>query len=76
MNGADLGSTCDIGEMIYRGAPTMAPPLFRGHRDLDLMMFSGIFNYALTGLIIHTAFTTVYTYNKTAWLGSQDMYEQ
>jgi hypothetical protein len=43
---------CDLGELIYRGAPQMHTPFYRGHRDLDLMMFAGVYNYAMAGLII------------------------
>ena len=63
LNGGDLDTTdalgCDLGEMIYEGAPTMATPLYRGHRDLGLMMFAGAYNYAMTGFIVQSAFLTL-----------------
>lgn len=43
---------CDLSEKISRGAPSGPNNVFRGHRDLALMMHSGVFNYAMVGLIV------------------------
>ena len=79
ISGGDLGSTgfkCDLAEMLYRGAPTMQTPFYRGHRDLGLMMFSGVFNYAMVGLMIQSAYVTLSQANISSWLEVQDQYEQ
>jgi len=65
INGGDLGSTgfkCDLAEMLYRGAPTMQTPFYRGHRDL--------------GLMIQSAYVTLSQANISSWLEVQDQYEQ
>lgn len=71
INGGDFDPTfgCDLGERIFKGAPMMSQPLFRGHRDLGLMMFSGIYNYAMVGFMLHSAYMTINTANISAWLG-------
>ena len=54
----------------------MQTPFYRGHRDLGLMMFSGVFNYAMVGLMIQSAYVTLSQVNISSWLEVQDQYEQ
>ena len=52
--------------MIYRGSPSTQ--FYRGHRDLSLMMVAGIYNYALVGLLVESAFVTLNKFDTSAWL--------
>jgi hypothetical protein len=40
------------------------------------MMFSGVFNYAMVGLMIQSAYVTLSQANISSWLEVQDQYEQ
>lgn len=65
-----------MSELIYRGAPEMSPPFYRGHRDLGLMMFAGVYNYAMAGLLVQSAYWTMKTKDVSAWIEIQDLIEQ
>jgi len=64
---------CDLTELIYRGSPNNQ--FYRGHRDLSLMMFAGLFNYALSGFIVQSTYSTLSNSNPSAWLTIQDTFE-
>jgi hypothetical protein len=70
IKGGDLTNTfgCDLAELIYRGTPSMqGGPFYRGHRDIGLMMYAGVWNYAMVGLMIQSAYVTIANSNISAW---------